>query len=105
MNKTLVNGIDNILKKEGHLVDWSYKHFGKNDINYAHYENERKALATQIANSLRSNDVKITSIMADLVEEYFTKGKCKERGKAIMLIAQIKIALSINLSNIIEVKE
>lgn len=41
-----VERIDRVLEKEGHLVDWGYK--DKNHIDHAHYENERRRLATKL---------------------------------------------------------
>ena len=57
------------------------------------WDDLRKGAIQSLANSLPQfldiDDDKIKDILPDLVEEHFPKGKCQERGQAIVLAALI----------------
>ncbi len=62
-------------------------------VNAQLYSKERSAIQTSINILKRVDGIIGNDITPELVEEHFPKGKCQERGKAIVLHATMLIAL------------
>ena len=70
MKNKLVEEIDKILEKEGHLVDWGYSNTHRDSVDYSHYDSERRDLAQQIADKLTIDEAEIKDLLDKLLAKY-----------------------------------
>ena len=74
----------------------------KDMVGFANEETALQAWNTRIAESqVGLSEYKMREATIDLVDQFFPKGECKERGQAIVLYATILIALKAKESEII----
>lgn len=63
-----------------------------------------KILASAILEAIELDTEEIKKIVANLIDEFFPKGKCKKRGQAIVLCAKIIIAIASAKERVVRIK-